>query len=105
MAGFQTLAVVTPATRASAVDVVPDRLAEAGRQVGISIVSVVAGADAHSTLAALPEGADAAYFTPLLRFSEENRAACEGTDRAWTAGLLRFLGPGRRAGDARHQLT
>jgi len=70
MVGFKNLAVVTSATRASAVDVVPDRLADAGREVGISIVSVVAGADARSTLAAIPGSADAAYFTPLLRFSE-----------------------------------
>ena len=79
MVGFERLAIVTSATRGGAADVVPERLAAAGREAGVTIVSVVAGADAKSTLAALPADLDAAYFTPLLRFSEEEiRRLAEG---------------------------
>jgi outer membrane protein TolC len=74
MVGFESLAVVSSATTGGAADVIPERLAAAGREVGVSILSVVAGRDAGSTLAALSADVDAVYFTPLLRFSEEEIA-------------------------------
>jgi outer membrane protein len=69
--GFERLAVVTSATRGGPAAVVPERLAAAGREVGVSIVNVVAGGDARSTLAAIPVDVDAVYFTPLLRLNDE----------------------------------
>ncbi len=69
--GFERLAVVTTATRGGAAAVVQERLAAAGREVGVSIVNVVAGGDARSTLAAIPVDVDAVYFTPLLRLNDE----------------------------------
>ncbi|MCG6922723.1 MAG: TolC family protein [Acidobacteria bacterium] len=67
---FERLAVVTSATRGGAADVVPQRIDAAGREVGVSIVNVVAGRDASETLAAIPANVDAVYFTPLLRLDE-----------------------------------
>lgn len=79
MVGFDRLAVVNSATRGSAVDVVPERLAAAGRDVGVQITSVVAGSDARTTLENIPQDAQAVYFTPLIRFTEDEiRQVAEG---------------------------
>ena len=67
---FERLAVVSAGTREGATAVVPERLAAAGREVGVDIVNVVAGTDARTTLAAIPSDVDAVYFTPLLRLTE-----------------------------------
>ncbi len=76
---FERLAVVTTARRGGAEDVIPGRLAEAGRELGVTVVPVEAGTDADSTLAAIPADVDAVYFTPLLRLDEEQiRRLAEG---------------------------
>ncbi len=76
---FDRLAVVTTATRGGAAAVVPERLAAAGRELGVSVVNVVAGRDAASTLEAIPGDVDAVYFTPLLRLDEDTiRRLAEG---------------------------
>jgi outer membrane protein len=68
---FDRLAVVTSGTRGGAADLLPERLEAAGRAEGVTIVTVTAGRDAESTLAAIPSDVDAVYFTPLLRLSED----------------------------------
>jgi outer membrane protein TolC/ABC-type uncharacterized transport system substrate-binding protein len=76
---FERLAVVTSGTRGGAADVLPERLESVGRAEGVTIVTVTAGIDAESTLAAIPSDVDAVYFTPLLRLSEEEiRALAHG---------------------------
>jgi outer membrane protein TolC len=42
-----------------------------GRQLGVRITLQPVGADPEAALALLPQGADAVYLTPLLRFSPE----------------------------------
>ena len=79
MVPFERLAVVTSATRGGAAAVVPERIAAAGREVGVAITSVVAGPDGRATLDAIPPDVDAVYFTPLLRLDEEEiRRLAEG---------------------------
>jgi outer membrane protein TolC/ABC-type uncharacterized transport system substrate-binding protein len=75
---FERLAVVHASTAADATDVVPQRLEEAGREAGVSIVAVPAGPDAASTLAAIPADVDAVYLTPLLRFEDDEVRALAG---------------------------
>jgi len=75
---FERLAVVSSGTREMTA-VVPQRLAAAGREVGVTITSVSAGEDARATLEAIPTDVDAVYFTPLLRLDEpEIRRLAEG---------------------------
>lgn len=71
---FERLAVVTPSTGADATDVVPGRLEAAGRELDVTVITVRAGVDAETTLAALPPDVDAVYLTPLLRLSEDEIA-------------------------------